>query len=134
MSRRRVMASCLMVTPADDSRIELIARSIACYHRQTYPMKELLIVGDGLSRSRQQRLLRLARRFGNAEIRCLFPAGRHTLGALRNIGLKAARGDVLCQWDDDDLRHPDCLRIQMSDLELWDYSAVCLQNFLHFYS
>ena len=52
------------------------------------------------------------------------------LGALRNLSVAEARGDVVCQWDDDDLHHPDRIAMQLSALESSDASATILQDVL----
>jgi hypothetical protein len=42
--------------------------------------------------------------------------GRH-LGALRNLALDAASGELCAQWDDDEWYHPERLRVQVAALE-----------------
>jgi glycosyltransferase involved in cell wall biosynthesis len=37
----------------------------------------------------------------------------YTLGMLRNISMEAAGGDIICQWDDDDVYHPERLATQV---------------------
>ena len=38
------------------------------------------------------------------------------LGALRNLSVASAKGEYLCQWDDDDLYHPERLSIQFNKM------------------
>jgi glycosyltransferase involved in cell wall biosynthesis len=99
--------SCLMVT-AD--RRALAERSVDCFLAQTYPNRELIVVDDGaqdyaplLSRVPADRLIhhRIAKD----------PAT--TLGALRNLSLDLARGELIAQWDDDDWFDPERLARQV---------------------
>src|SRR5215472_8184223 len=103
------MISCLMVTL---DRLELAKLAILSYAQQSYPSRELVIVSDGQERFRSA-LTDYVKKLGAAEVRLIYPgAGEWTLGALRNISMKAARGGIICQWDDDDYSHPDRLAIQ----------------------
>jgi glycosyltransferase involved in cell wall biosynthesis len=43
-----------------------------------------------------------------------------SLGTLRNLAVDSARGDYICQWDDDDRYHPQRLALQ------WD--ALCADS------
>lgn len=122
-----------MVTSGGDSRLELIKKSLDCYCRQTYPNKELVIVGDDLSPKKQAQLLNLIKRFKRKNIRCLFPKGKLTLGALRNISMDNAKGEIICQWDDDDLHHPERIKVQLECLLQAGKGAIYLQKFLQFY-
>jgi len=48
------------------------------------------------------------------EIRLQGQSGkRFTLGELRNVGIDAAQGDYIVQWDDDDFSHPQRLKWQV---------------------
>ena len=103
------MISCLMVT---FDRLALAKLAIRSYAEQTYPDRELVIVTDGEERFRSA-LTSYANELGAEGVRVLHPgSSRLTLGALRNISIEAAHGDILCQWDDDDYSHPDRLAIQ----------------------
>lgn len=107
--------SCLMVT-AD--RMHLAERSIDCFLAQTYPNRELIVVDDGtqdyapiLSRVPANRLIHHR----------LVKDSATTLGALRNLSLDLARGDVIAQWDDDDWFDPTRLARQI--VVLGDHAA-----------
>ena len=52
----------------------------------------------------------------------------------RNISRESARGDIHCQWDDDDLHHPERLERQFDYLLLQaGCEAVCLQETMQFF-
>lgn len=101
--------SCLTVTY---DRLAQLKRAISCYCDQTYSNRELVIVTDGAPRfvrAVEDHLATLHR----DDIRLVPLAGeRRTLGKLRNRTLDEARGEIVCQWDDDDLSHPDRLAVQ----------------------
>jgi glycosyltransferase involved in cell wall biosynthesis len=104
------LISCLMVT---HGRLALAKRAIQCFSRQTYPVKELVIVTDDDAQY-QGALERYIHDAGlNNTVRVQrVPGARRPLGQLRNISIDRARGDVLCQWDDDDCYHPERLAVQ----------------------
>src|SRR5690348_11063690 len=109
------MISCLTVT--QEGRLNSLAFAISDFARQTERDRELVIVHDG-GGAFHERVIATARRHETAEIRVVHvPASsRSTLGALRNASLEAARGDYVCQWDDDDRHHPRRLEVQMEAL------------------
>jgi glycosyltransferase involved in cell wall biosynthesis len=103
------MISCLMVT---FDRLALAKLAIRSYAEQTYPNRELVIVTDGEASFRSA-LTHYVEDLGIAGVRLIDPGSTGlTLGALRNISLDAAHGDILCQWDDDDYSHPERLAVQ----------------------
>ncbi|MCA9969459.1 MAG: glycosyltransferase, partial [Anaerolineales bacterium] len=86
------LVSCIM--PTADRRA-FVPRAIACFLRQEYAHRELIILDDGVesvadlvpadARIRYERLPRRLR-----------------VGEKRNLACEAARGDVIAHWDDDD--------------------------------
>jgi len=89
-----------------------LRRAITCFHRQTYPNKELLIVYDG----RDELTLEAVADLQHPQIRLYeLPAGpRLSLGAIRNISIREARGVYFCQWDDDDWYHETRVEAQFA--------------------
>jgi glycosyltransferase involved in cell wall biosynthesis len=85
--------------------------AIDCFRRQTWPNRELVIV----SAAADSELPAFLASLGDPAIRYL-PAAPDPLGTLRNITVEAARGMFLCQWDDDDLSHPQRLEFQYREL------------------
>ena len=107
------LVSCLMVTGRRPALAEL---AMDCFRRQTYPNRELIVVDDSGTDALAEAV---ARHDGGkrASIRWLrLPPEGKALGALRNISLAEARGEFLCQWDDDDLSAPDRLYRQAAAL------------------
>ena len=85
--------------------------AIECYRRQTWPHRELIIV----SAVPDSRLADYVATLGDPTVRFV-SADPAPLGALRNVRVEAARGALLCQWDDDDLYHPQRLEFQHEQL------------------
>jgi glycosyltransferase involved in cell wall biosynthesis len=107
------LISCLMVTR---DRPALVERAIASYCRQGYEPRELVIIAEGDEAARAQ-LFGQVQGLGRADIRVLFVDGEpRPLGALRNLSLDAAAGELVCQWDDDDYSHPERLAVQAAAL------------------
>ena len=122
--------SCLQLTR---DRLVFAKQAIACYLRQTYPERELVVVASGSRRTRAA-LARHVAALGRADIRVVEAGGDLCLGALRNISLDAARGDLFCQWDDDDLHHPERLRLQYEALAEAGAQASYLSDVLQLFT
>jgi glycosyltransferase involved in cell wall biosynthesis len=102
------LISCLMVSRG---RLTPARFAIECYRRQTWPNRELVIVSAALDSDLPGYLATLR----DPTIRFL-SAPPVEIGALRNISVEAARGTLLCNWDDDDLCHPQRLEYQYAQL------------------
>lgn len=126
MATRKV--SCLTVT---DGRLLLLKQAIACYCDQTWPERELVIVTAGGPRY-VRAIDRHLSELGRDDIR-LVPVDepRTPLGRLRNIAIDASRGDMLCQWDDDDLSNPRRIELQHRAIA-GGAIASCIADHLHF--
>jgi glycosyltransferase involved in cell wall biosynthesis len=94
------LVSCLMVTRGDRFAIRY---ALACYRNQTHRRKELVVIVDRTSADYVESLLRSA---GIDSARVYAAGDGQTLGDLRNLAVERARGDILIQWDDDDLFDP----------------------------
>lgn len=126
--------TCLMVTRLAPDRLGRIGAAIADFQAQTHPSRELLVVIDTTADSAGRRALaELVRRSGPAPIRVTEASGKPTLGALRNLALDAATGDLICQWDDDDICHPERLSAQLAALRSGGHEAVLLEDLLQFF-
>lgn len=100
------LVSCLMVSrgatwPA--------LKAIECYRQQSYANRELVIVSANCDR----KLAKLVAEIGDPSIR-YYQVEDRTLGELRNCSVARAKGEFLCQWDDDDIYHSDRLALQMA--------------------
>jgi glycosyltransferase involved in cell wall biosynthesis len=100
------LVSCLMPTYG---RPEMVRLAVEYFLRQDHAHAELLVIDDApdpledeLPDDPRVRHLRLER--------------RHSIGAKRNLGAEAARGELLANWDDDDWYAPWRLRYQVREL------------------
>ena len=106
---RLPLVSCVMVT----KRPDMARRAIDCHANQDYPARELIIVcdgEDGYDALHAYAATRTPRPVATTAV----AAGSRPLGALRNLAIEMARGELVCQWDDDDLSHPRRLSVQVS--------------------
>lgn len=101
-------------------------RSLRCFNRQTYPNRELVVVDDGA-----QDLTPVLDVVPNEQLRYVrLPVDQdYILGALRNIGLDAATGKFIVQWDDDDWYHDERIERQAAVLQR-GYDACTLHGAL----
>lgn len=128
------LVSCLMVTQPVAARLQFFKRSLAAYCSQTHGNRELVIVLDvGLAQARSE-VVRVVGELGRNDIRIIDPSGPLTLGALRNISWREARGEFVCQWDDDDLFHPQRLERQLAALRDSGSLSGCLQEVMQYFS
>jgi hypothetical protein len=88
--------SCLLVTH-DPERFALLRRSVACFVRQTWPAKELVVCFDG-PEAYGRRLADHLASFGRDDVRLHVLAPGRSFGAMRNESVARARGDFVCQW------------------------------------
>ncbi|MBS0641026.1 MAG: glycosyltransferase family 2 protein [Proteobacteria bacterium] len=95
----------------------MLAEAIGDYHRQTFRDRELLILHDG-DDGRHRAIAALATPRPKAPIRIERAPPGLALGGLRTLAIERARGDWICQWDDDDRYHPARLQLQ------WDAAAA----------
>jgi hypothetical protein len=115
------LVSCVM--PTYDRRA-LVPSAIAGFLRQDHPNAELLVVDDGpgsvadlIPDDPRVRHLRLDRRL--------------SIGAKRNVGCEAARGELIANWDDDDWYAPWRLSREVAALEEAGAEIVGLNQLLY---
>ena len=109
--------SCLMITRA--SRASLAKCALACFDRQTYAERELLVVSDD---ALNWQLPKNARHVHLPSI--------HLLGDLRNASIARANGEFVAQWDDDDWHHPERLAKQIGVLRDGDADGCILSRWI----
>lgn len=102
------LVSCLMVSRG---RIVPAGLAIACWQRQRYPNRELVIVSAATDGALAAHVAGLAGR----AIRYV-AAAPAPLGVLRNIAVAHAAGEIVCTWDDDDLSAPDRLDLMVATM------------------
>lgn len=105
-ARRNPLVSCLMVTRGEVAQIAFAVKS---YQAQTWPNRELVVAAPRDAVSAIEALLR---QMGVARFSVHAADQGLTLGDLRNFVIARAQGDVLMQWDDDDLHDP--LRVALT--------------------
>ena len=120
------LVSALMVTR---DRVALARRAIACLVAQTYRPIELVVVDDG-DADYAPMLAAFADRLPVRYLRMAPQPGRH-LGALRNLALDAAAGELCAQWDDDEWYHPDRRRRQVDALAGGAVASVLRWTLMH---
>jgi glycosyltransferase involved in cell wall biosynthesis len=114
-------------------RLPLFARSVAAYCAQTHADKELVVVTDG-PREKASPLIAHVASLARRDIRFVHSDERLSLGALRNRSVAEADGDLLCQWDDDDLHHPQRLERQLRVLLGSDAACVYLEETMQLFA
>lgn len=127
------LISCLTVTQPLPARLPLLRRSIFDYCRQTYPRREMVIVVDIADPTNAEPVREVLESFNREDLRLILPPTKLSLGALRNLSWQKARGDVVCQWDDDDMNHPDRLARQWDALDNSGHTACYLEQFMQFF-
>jgi glycosyltransferase involved in cell wall biosynthesis len=123
------LISCLTVTT---DRIRLLRQAVGCYLAQTWSARELVIVAGGSVRY-QDAVSHYCAQLGRDDIRVIRALPGQPLGAMRNLSLDNARGAFVCQWDDDDLYHPERLRLQYESLAAAGADACFLTETLQFF-
>jgi glycosyltransferase involved in cell wall biosynthesis len=127
------MISCFTVT--QEGRLASLERAVADFERQTERDRELVILHDAGAKFHDA-VRRLTRERDGASIRIvqLASQSKQTLGALRNAAVEAARGEYVCQWDDDDRYHPRRLEVQLATLRAAGSDACFFADQLHLFA
>lgn len=94
------------VTTATRNRPGLLMEAIESVLAQSYQRFELLIIDDSDGEETQELLAGVQ----DARLRAVRTPARRGAGAAFNLGLDAARGDILVFLDDDNLMHPEWVR------------------------
>lgn len=104
--------TCVTVT---QGRVELLKKAIRCYTHQSFINKNMVIVSQGTQED-NRRIRDHLRDLNRADISFYEAPSDLSLGAMRNLSCEIATGDIICQWDDDDLYHPDRMMLQYNVL------------------
>ncbi|HWV64269.1 glycosyltransferase family A protein [Chitinophaga sp.] len=108
MSSSNPLISCICVTHRKPA---LLARAVRCFAAQTYQHKELVILFEDNDLSTLAFLAEMQPE-DNIKLICIQGEPKKTLGELRNLAVRAATGEFICQWDDDDWYHMERLEYQ----------------------
>ena len=111
--------------PTADRR-SFVPGAIGYFLAQDYPEKELVIVDDGADS-----VADLVP--DDPRLRYFRNERRQPVGAKRNFACRAARGEVLVHWDDDDWSAPWRLRYQIEQLQAAG-ADICGLNRVWFYA
>jgi glycosyltransferase involved in cell wall biosynthesis len=128
-----ILVSCLMATLPVAQRFAYLQRAVAAYCEQTHRNKELVLVMDRGEAEAKAAITRYIASLGRADIRIIDPPRKLSLGALRNVSRESARGEILCQWDDDDFHHPERIAVQLAGLQQSGGQALFLEEVIQFF-
>ena len=117
------LISCLCVS---QNKTELVETSIKCFLNQSYPNKELIFVYE----DNNPYINIIKKKFDNKTIRYIkVPySPKKTLGELRNISIYNSNGNILIQWDDDDVYHKERITTQYNFMIKKKTNAVMLDQ------
>lgn len=120
----------LMVT---NNRLHMAQTNIMRFGTQTYRNKELIVVCTGSS-DHVAALDYTAQHCGVASVQVIAGDSSATLGEMRNLALEHAQGEYICQWDDDDIYHPERIALQMAGITQTGAKACLLRDNFHFFA
>lgn len=121
--------SCTVVNTT--GRFHLLKKSVQCYLNQTYPNKELVIISQA---EESDQIKEWIESLNRDDVLFFEAPPSISLGEMRNTSIEIARGDVICQWDDDDWYHSDRISYQYDLLlSTTSASACCYSTFLKYF-
>jgi glycosyltransferase involved in cell wall biosynthesis len=106
------MAKVSVIIPAYNGA-ETLGETIQSVLDQTYHNFEIIIVDD----VSKDTTVEIVQKFNDSRIRYIKQDKNRGANAARNTGLKASTGDVIAYLDQDDLFHPEKLRVHVEYLE-----------------
>lgn len=106
------LITCTCVTK---DRPQLLKKAIDYYVYQTYPNKNLVIVSQGSEESNKENEF-YVQSLQRSDILFIKAPSSLSLGSMRNVSVELATGEIICQWDDDDIYHPDRIKNQYQEL------------------
>lgn len=104
------LISAIMI--AGRTSIPDVLAGIRCFQAQTYPYKELIIVNNAKTQFDASELNIRAER----DVFVVDTPQEISAGMARNIGIRAANGQILAQYDVDSYHHPQRLESQVATL------------------
>jgi len=118
------LVSCLMLTRGN---LDLMSYSLACYRRQTYAHRELVVMTTPEAGDKVRAFVAAQK---GLDARVFASPPGLTLGDHRNLAAARARGAIIVGWDDDDLYDPRRLEITVQVLRQSGAAAVFLSRWL----
>jgi glycosyltransferase involved in cell wall biosynthesis len=123
------LISCICITRGNPL---MLTRIIECFDAQTYPHKELVIVCEDNVLQYKTFISIEGLSKDNVQLIVVKMLPKLSLGELRNIGIGSARGEFVCQWDDDDWYHINRLTDQYSELSRSRLDGCIMTHWLVF--
>lgn len=120
------LISCICVT---SNRPLLLQRAIACFERQTYSNRELVLSypkSDVLTRKVAEQIAEIS----DIKMVILERPDEENLGIARNHAIEASNGSYVCIWDDDDWYHNDRIQHQYDAIKGSVFKACIFLNIL----
>lgn len=121
------MISCLMISK---NNIYIFKKAVLSFLRQNFKNKELIVVFEKNQQYAKEKINYL-KKIKNCKV--ILVEDGLGLGNLRNIALENAKGDFVIQWDDDEINHPDRIRLQFKNLIYYNAYACYLEDRLHYF-
>lgn len=118
-----------VVTPTTDTRAHFHEQLWSCFTEQRWSDKELLII-ETYTTTPSTCLAEKARRHEN--VIHISIQGDLSIGLKRNIGLHLASGDVIVNFDDDDIYSPDYVPSMTEHLYANNLAALTLSTWFDF--
>ena len=111
------------VMPTCEGREKMARYAVEQFQRQTWPNKELIIVNEGV-----EWITEGEDNIHEVRVR----PKRYENGGLHNIGDGIANGDYIIRWDDDDIHHPDRMKIQAEGAIIAASPCSIFQRRIHY--
>jgi hypothetical protein len=124
VTQNNPLVSCLMMTRGN---LELMKYSLACYQRQAYPHRELVVVAEPDAGEKVCAFIG-SQKILNVSV-FVAPPGL-TLGDHRNLAAARARGAILIGWDDDNLMDPRRIDTTVNIMRRTGVAALFLSRLL----
>ena len=128
-NKRKPKVSCVTVTTG---RLEQLYQAVRCYVQQTYTEKELVIVSQG-NKVINEQIRSFVNQCSRKDILFVEAPENLSLGAMRNLSVELTTGEIICQWDDDDLYHPYRIQTQVSKMDIESADVVLFTSFLKYF-
>lgn len=117
--------SCLCIS---EFRVDNLKFSYQLYRSQLYQNKELIVIYSQDDIATTHFIALITKSDTSVVGISLENSSAISLGSKRNIAIKAASGQYICNWDDDDIYHPDRISASIGSIYTSKKNAVVLSN------